>query len=95
MGNKELVRVINRQTGSGFSDALFMPELEQKLTVFINDLIQNDFQKLVTILYKIDVDENRLKRILTEKGGKDAAGIITGLIIERELQKIKTRKQFN
>lgn len=94
MDHNELVRVINKQTGSAFQEGLLVPELQQELTIFINDLIQNDFQRLVTILYKIDVDENRLKRILKEKEGKDAAVIIAELIIERELQKIETRKQF-
>jgi hypothetical protein len=40
------------------------------------------------------VDENKLKRILKEDAGKDAADIIARLIIEREIQKIETRKQF-
>ena len=68
--------------------------LEDALTFYINHLIQNDFQKLVSLLYKIDVDEGKLKRILRENPGKDAADIIAHLIIERELQKIETRKLF-
>lgn len=68
--------------------------LEEALTFFINHLIQKDFQKLVSVLYKIDVDEEKLKRILKENPGKDAAELIAHLIIERELQKIETRKLF-
>ncbi|HUS02723.1 MAG TPA: hypothetical protein VMY77_13385 [Chitinophagaceae bacterium] len=94
MAESELIQVINKQTGIELPADITRENLRQKLVIFINHLIQNDFQNLVSILYKIDVDEGKLKRILRENGGKDAAGIIAGLIIERELQKIETRKLF-
>jgi hypothetical protein len=92
---KELVQIINRQIDAGFAESIPILELQEKLTVFINHLIQNDFERLVAILYKVDVDENRLKNILKAGEGKNAAGIIADLIIEREKQKIETRKQYS
>ena len=94
MAESELIQVINNQTGIGLPADISMQQLHEKLIIFINHLIQNDFQKLVSILYKIDVDETKLKRILREDAGKDASEIIARLIIERELQKIETRKLF-
>jgi len=94
MIEKELIQIINKQIDTDLTKDISRHELLQKLTVFINDLILNDFQRLVAILYKVDVDENKLKRILKEDAGKDAADIIARLIIEREIQKIETRKQF-
>ena len=94
MVKKELIQIINKQIDTNLTEDISRNELQQKLIVFINDLIQNNFQRLVAILYKVDVDENKLKRILKEDAGKDAAGIIARLIIEREIQKIETRKQF-
>jgi hypothetical protein len=91
---KELIQVLNRQINAGFPEGISLPELQENLTIFINELIQNDFQKLVAILYKVDVDENKLKTILKAEAGKDAGGIIARLIIDRETQKIHTRKQF-
>ena len=95
MAEKELIQIINKQIDTAFTEDTSMQELQQKLTVYINSLIQTDFQKLVTILYRVDVDENKLKTILKNEAGKDAADIIAGLIIEREMQKIQTRKQFS
>lgn len=69
-------------------------DLLTKLAAHINDLIQSDFQKLVTILYRVDVDEKRLKQVLAENPGKDAGEIIAGLLIERQMQKIQSRKQY-
>ncbi|MDB5222566.1 MAG: hypothetical protein JWN83_1233 [Chitinophagaceae bacterium] len=94
MAEKELIQIINKQIATDFVENISMQELQQKLIVFINELIQTDFKKLVAILYKIDVDEHKLRSILRENSGKDAADIIAVLIIEREMQKIQTRKQF-
>ena len=62
----ELIHMINKQLDTDIGEDIQMPELEQKLIAFINTLIQHDFQKLVFLLYKIDVDENKLKKILKE-----------------------------
>ena len=40
----------------------------------------------------IDVDEARLKKLLKDNAGEDAGMIIARLIIERQLQKIVTRR---
>lgn len=68
--------------------------LVARLSEHINDLIQTDFQKLVSILYRVDVSEPKLKYLLKENPGEDAGKIIAGLIIERQLQKIKSREDF-
>ena len=67
---------------------------KQALIEKINDLINNDFQKLVSILYRMDVSEIKLKQLLNENSGTNAALIITDLIIERQEQKIISRQQF-
>ena len=94
MVKKELIQIINKQIDTNLTEDISRNELQQKLTIFINGLILNDFQKLISILYKVDVDEKKLKRILRENAGTDAGEIIATLIIERELQKIETRRQF-
>jgi hypothetical protein len=66
-------------------------ELQQKLAAEINDLILNDFSKLVRILYRLDINEQRLKKILQENSGRDAGELIAGMMLEREIQKLKTR----
>lgn len=67
---------------------------KQSLVDRVNDLLQHDFPKLVFLLYRIDIDENKLRGLLHQQAGEDAAMIITDLIIERQLQKIKSREQY-
>ena len=67
---------------------------KQALVEKINDLITTDFQKLVSILYRMDVSETKLKQLLNENPGTNAALIITDLMIERQEQKIISRQEF-
>ena len=60
----------------------------------VNELLRNNFDKLVSILYRMDVDERRLKELLKSNPDTDAAIIITDLMIERQLKKIKYRQEF-
>jgi hypothetical protein len=68
------------------------PHLRMQLEKYINDLLENDFGLLVQILYRVDVNEKKLRMQLQENEGKDAASIIAGLLISRQLEKIRARK---
>lgn len=66
---------------------------KQKLSAYVNELINRDFEKLVNVLYRMDVSELQLKRLLADQI-RNAGDIIAELMIERQLQKIATREQF-
>jgi hypothetical protein len=68
--------------------------LRETLAKWISGLINQHFDELVRLLYRIDVNENKLKFLLQEKVGENAAFIIADLIIERQLQKAESRKQY-
>lgn len=71
-----------------------MQDVENFLAEQINELIKNDFNHLVQILYRIDVNEARLKQVLKDNPNEDAGKIIAQLIIERQQQKIISRNEF-
>lgn len=66
----------------------------QKLAEYINLLINTDFTKLIYILYRLDISEKKLKQLLAGEQQTDAGGLIANMIIERQLQKIQSRKQY-
>lgn len=70
------------------------PALLQRLALQINHLIQADFHRLVASLYRLDISESKLKQTLEENTDKDAGELIAMLVVERQLQKLKTRQQF-
>ncbi len=68
----------------------------QLLVIFIDDLIQNDFNRLLSILYRVDISEEKLKQKLAENKNTDvqSAELIANLLIEREEEKIKSRAKY-
>ena len=70
-------------------------EIREQLISLVNELVNTDFNALVQLLYRIDVDEKKLKQLLSERVGPDSPSIIADLIISRQLQKIITKKQFS
>jgi phosphomannomutase len=67
----------------------------EKLIALINELINKDFQSLIQLLYRIDVNEKKIRVYLDANADKDSATVLADLIIERQLQKIESRKKFN
>jgi hypothetical protein len=65
-------------------------ELKKALSDYINYLINNDFDKLLSVLYRVDVHEGQLK-INLEQQKADAGTVIAEMILERQLQKIKSK----
>lgn len=66
-----------------------------QLISLINELINKDFQALVQLLYRIDVDEKKIRHSLDQNSDIASASILADMIIERQLQKIKSRDDFN
>ena len=91
---KEVIDNIKKDMAIALPDEISLLELEEKLTTYANLLIQKDFQKLITLLYRIDVSEAKLKYLLQLRADENAGNIIAKLIIERQIQKMKSRQQF-
>ena len=95
MEHAELIRLLNNELPVHIAAERSSAEIHAQLSAYINTLIKNDFDKLITYLYRIDVNEQKLKLLLQQNPGEDAGNIIATLIIERQRQKIKSREQFS
>lgn len=69
-------------------------EKREQLETYLNYLILNDFNALVNLLYRADVNESKLKGIIANEKEKDAAVVIAGLLIDRMKEKADTRRKF-
>ena len=85
--NNELVHIVNDCFSLKASENNFAELLAEK----INYLIVNDFNKLIQILYRADISEQKLKGMLAENKTEDAGKLIGDLFVERQMQKIKSR----
>lgn len=86
---------LNSAYGLSLPETSTTEALEPILAERVNAMINTDFAGLVQLLYRIDVSEERLKKILRENMGTDAGLLIARLMIERQWQKIETRRKFN
>jgi hypothetical protein len=65
------------------------------LVAHINSLINENFEELINLLYRIDVNETTLKQSLERHPENNSAEIIVSLIIERQTSKLSSRNRFS
>ena len=92
--NKELQYYL-QQTFALPGTVLEKQDAENFLAEKMNELIKNNFNHLVQLLYRIDINEAKLKQLLKSNPNEDAGKIIAQLIIERQQQKIASRNAFS
>jgi hypothetical protein len=68
-------------------------ELKENLTACIVYLLLNEMEKLLHILYRIDVNESKVKAVFAQQNPTAIAPALASLIIERELEKSKSRAE--
>jgi hypothetical protein len=60
----------------------------------IEELAEKNMDKLMWLLYRVDVSERKLHATLKETPPENFAPVIADMIIERQIQKIKSRNEF-
>jgi len=90
-----LIQDLNRSYGLELVATFTMEQLEAFMAEKVNHMIRTDFGGLVQWLYRIDVNEGKLRQLLQVNPGEDAGRIIARLIIERQWQKIQTRRLYS
>lgn len=64
--------------------------LTKKLAV----LLDTQYDTLLNILYRIDVNEEKLNELFGKGTGKFIPSVLAELIIERSIQKVKFRQKY-
>lgn len=70
-------------------------ELFQQILPLVDEMLNEDYPKLLSILYRIDIDEEFINRKLKEISNADTDEVITDLIIKRELQKVIIKEIYS
>ena len=94
MNEKEsLISELSNKLEIDLPEKRSMEELKLFLSGYISHLISNNPDKLVSILSRVDVSEKMLKANLQNQDD-NASSIMAQMIIERQIEKIKSREQF-
>jgi hypothetical protein len=75
-------------------ETLTREELKNRLQVFISGLLENNFEKLTNMIYRHDVKEDKFYEALNEDSIEKQAAVIADLVIEREMEKVATRRAY-
>jgi hypothetical protein len=76
------------------SDMQDLNQLKIYLTEKLKDMLDNNYDQLVNMLYRIDVSEEKLNELFGSKNRTYIPSALADLIIERQLQKIHFRKKY-
>ena len=68
--------------------------LRARLSEIINYLIDNDYGRLLNAMYRLDISENLFREAFDKLKGEEVASRLADLVIEREMEKIKTRMKY-
>jgi hypothetical protein len=99
--NDELAGLINKDLGS-IGETMMIPAgsgldramIREKLAVLIAHLMESNFEKLCQAMYRLDVPESKFDRAMNENNLPDIPYAIADLVIEREMQKVRTRIMY-
>lgn len=75
-------------------DYTTLDEFKKYLSHRLADLLDNNFNLLINTLYRIDIDEIKLKKIFSSDSRVYIPDALAGLIIERQIQKIYWRNKY-
>lgn len=76
------------------ADLESLDEFKKYLTDKLKILLDEKFDLLVNILYRIDINERKLSELFSGKNRESIPASLAQMIIDRQLEKIRLRKLY-
>jgi hypothetical protein len=76
------------------NNQLAYTELTSQVVPIIGKLINHDYERLLSLMYKIDLNEKEINIIISDFSKQETILEITHLILERELKKVVIKQYF-
>ncbi|MBW8685861.1 hypothetical protein [Chitinophaga rhizophila] len=86
---------LSTDAGLPLTTGVTYDQFEAALAEKLEQLISNDFQQFVLLLYKVDVSEHAIRQVLEADLSPEIYRKIAALLIERQQEKILSRKQYS
>jgi len=68
--------------------------LEDKLSKMIATMLNQDMERLLHAFYRIDLDEQIFKKIITQEAPENISLKLAQEVIKREIEKVRTREKY-
>jgi hypothetical protein len=88
-----LIKIISKDFD--LSENLNEVQLREVMCNAFAYLVDHDFPKLLQILYRADVDQDQLKKLLENSPNSSSAEVIADAYIARQKAKIETWKKYS
>jgi len=92
--NKELTEAISSRFELVQADNLTIDDLKKVLAGRILVLLEKNVERLLSILYRVDLNQKKLDEIFLTGSKEEIADKIAESVIERQIQKIETRHYY-
>ena len=92
--NMELYSALGKSFELRRQDIISFAEIKKQVEAVIRELLNKNMEKLLSVLYRIDVDQKKTDSIFSIGSKDDMARLLAEAVIERQLEKIKTRKKY-
>jgi len=76
------------------TDLASLQEFRKYMTEKLKFLLDEKFETLVNILYRIDISEKKLSQLFSGKNRDSIPARLADMIIDRQLEKIRLRKLY-
>jgi|LakMenEpi03Aug12_release.lakeMendotaPanAssembly.Ray.scaffolds.fasta_scaffold1273801_2 hypothetical protein len=90
----ETGRLVNKDFELAQSDFISEEDLEKALSAVIYRMIDHELEKLFSILYRLDINEQKVHAALKKNNDIAPHIAIAKLIIKRHKEKLITRQQY-
>ncbi len=94
---KKLINQLNKDLSiTGVDTIIYVSnpaELFNQFNIIIEDLIENNFQTFLNLLYRVDYDENKIRQII-KMNSDNFYQKITFELLKREWQKVWYRSNY-
>lgn len=75
-------------------DVMSFEELHFILSQRIGELLEKNVEKLIHILYRIDVNQRKTDEIFNNPSKEEIIFLLTDAVIERQMQKVQSRRKY-
>jgi hypothetical protein len=89
-----IVQDLKMEEDEGLINIGDLEELKEKLEKIVAYLLDNDFERLINAMYRLDINEEKFKMAVSGLHKKDTSREIVELIVSREIQKLRTRIKY-
>ena len=73
----------------------YREEILKELEHIVQYLLDNDFEKLLNTMYRIDLPEIKVKKVLSTENPENLSRVVSVMILDRELEKARTRIEYS